>query len=115
MRRSNQTLTGWLERFEELAADEILKAVGAAQGEGQCPERLANFDTLDATGKKEALDSLTPSAKARLLPDLLAKDCEHFRLAEIHRGLMSNIFELNWMRKRLLLSYRGRRGICKRY
>ena len=72
-------------RFQELPADEISKAVGAAQGEGQCPERLVNFDTLDATGKQEALDSLTPSAKARLLPDLLSKDCEHFRLAEIQR------------------------------
>ena len=77
-------------RFDELAPDEILKAVGAAQGEGQCPESLANFDTLDAISRKAALDSLAPSAKARLLPDLLAEDCEHFRLAEIHRGLTEN-------------------------
>ena len=62
----------------------------AAQEKGECPQRLENFEALDAPGRKAALDSLEASAKARiysLAAQANTKDCKHFTLAGTHRDL----------------------------
>ena len=106
-------------QFDDLGEAGIEQAVEAAQGTGNCPDELTNYGDLDPEAKKAALDSLLPSTKARLLPAAQAEDCEHFRLAVQQvcnkKDLMRSTVELKLMRNRLLMSYRRRWGICKRW